>query len=81
MAYADDQLKVVGKGEREGDEIPADHLLVIRVLMHPSGWAIDLDANFAEMLESFPGRIERGEAVIEAVTKSVRMHTGKGMVV
>lgn len=69
-------MKFTGVTKRIGDDVGPDGTMVVRVILRPDGFSIDLLREFEMMLEKMPDAVQVGEELIEIFARTIRMHTG-----
>lgn len=63
----------VGVERREGDEVPKGETIVIRVMMRPTGWTVDVTAEFRELIAlKMPGYEKVCDSLVEVVTSTMQ---------
>ena len=67
-----------GKFVREGNNFQPGETLVMRVVMTRTGWTVDVEQTFGEMLSTWEDREVVGASLVEAVTETVRKLTREG---
>jgi hypothetical protein len=71
-------LEFKGKFVREGDNFRDGERVVMRVVMTKTGWTVDVEQTFGEMLTTWEDRETVGASLVEAVKETVRKLTKEG---